>query len=193
MTKEKSDTVSHLLEEVREGRAGAFDKLFELVHAELRQVARRKWPETPHGQTLQPTELVHEVYLRLIRKPDRDWKNRSHFFAIAARAMHDIIVERARKHDAAKRRAPGQRVPTYEISVSRDTPPVDILDLEDALTRLQAVDGACYDVTILRVYGELTGEETADAMRVSASTVDRKWKYAKAWLHRELSGSSQSY
>ena len=88
---------------------------------------------------------------------------------------------------------PGQRVPTYEISVSRDTPPVDILDLEDALTRLQAVDVACYDVTILRVYGELTGEETANAMRVSESTVDRKWKYAKAWLHRELSGSSQSY
>lgn len=191
MTNAKSDTVSQLLEEVREGRTGAFDELFQLVHAELRQVAQRKWPQTPQGQTLQPTELVHEVYLRLTRKPDRDWKNRSHFFAIAARAMHDIIVERARKHDAAKRRPPGRRVPTYEISVSRDTPPVDILALEDALTRLREVDGACYDVTILRVYGELTGDETANAMRVSPSTVDRKWKYAKAWLHRELSGSSK--
>lgn len=190
MTNTKSDTVSHLLGNVREGRTGAFDELFELVHAELRQVARRKWPPTPHGQTLQPTELVHELYLRLTRKPSRDWKNRSHFFAIAARAMHDIIVERARKHDTAKRRPPGQRVPTYEISVYRNTPPVDILDLEDALARLQAVDVVCYDVTILRVFGELTGNETASAMRVSASTVDRKWKYAKAWLHRELSGSS---
>ncbi len=184
-----SDRVKHLLTQVREGRGGAFDELFELVHAELRGIAQRKWRKVPPGDTLQPTALVNEVYLRLTRKENRDWKNRTHFFAIAARAMHDIIVERARKHEADKRKPKGKRVPTYEISVSADTPPIDILALDGALSRLQSIDPACYDVTIFRVFGELTGDETAVAMRVSASTVDRKWKYAKAWLHRELSDS----
>ena len=187
MTGADSGRVSHLLTQVREGREGAFDELFELVHAQLRDIAHRKWRKVPPGDTLQPTALVNEVYLRLTRKQNPDWKDRSHFLAIAARAMHDIIVERTRKHEADKRKPRGKRVPTYDICVSAETPAVDILDLETILHRLRSIDEKCHDVVVCIVFGRLTGDETAEALRVSPSTVDRKWKYAKAWLHRELS------
>ncbi|MCH9033848.1 MAG: RNA polymerase subunit sigma [Planctomycetes bacterium] len=191
MANSDSGRVTQLLADVRAGRHGATDELFGLVHTELRNVARRKWLNVPPGDTLQPTALVHEVYLRLTAKADRDWKNRVHFFAVAARAMHDIIVERARRHEAKKRKPPGQGTPDYEVSLSPETPPIDLSALKQSLSRLESHNKTSYDVAIVRIFCELTGDETAAALGVSTSTVDRKWKFAKAWLHRELSRISE--
>lgn len=183
--------VTQLLADVRAGRHGATDELFELVYTELKNVARRKWLNVPPGDTLQPTALVHEVYLRLTAKADRNWENRVHFFACAARKMHDILVERARSHDAKKRKPPGQRVPELEVSMAPESPPIDLSALLQSLSRLKTHNEASHDVVIVRCFSGLTGDETAAALKVSTSTVDRKWKFAKAWLHQDLSRISE--
>jgi RNA polymerase sigma factor (TIGR02999 family) len=169
------------------GDRPSLDTLLPLVYDELRRLASHYLRGERPGQTLQPTALVHEAYLRLLKdRPDR-WQNRAHFCAIAAHSMRQILIERARARDAQKRGGGAPRV-TFDESLPVSAPDgqVDLLALDAALERLAALDADQARIVELRYFGGLTIEETADAMGISAATVKRHWAVARAWLAREL-------
>lgn len=156
------------------------------MYAELRAMARNRLARQQNA-SLQPTELVHEMYGRLFDKRQLNWENRRHFFAVAARAMQDIVVERAR---AAARDKRGGGVRAIPLSLATDVAaelPGDLLLLDVALERLSEADPVAAEVVRLRYFVGLTGDETAHALGVSPTTVDRRWTFARAWLLRELS------
>lgn len=175
-----------------EGDRQSLESLLPIVYQELRRLAagyiRRERP----GQTLQPTALVHEAYLRLMKdRPDR-WQNRAHFCAIAAHSMRQILIERARARGALKRGGVRQRVTLDEALLPGADPSFDLLALDEALERLSAMDGEQARLVELRFFGGLTVEETAEAMAISPATVKRHWAVARAWLARELEAGSQT-
>jgi RNA polymerase sigma factor (TIGR02999 family) len=166
------------------------DALMPQVYAELRRLAAHYLRGERPGQTLQPTALVHEAYLRLLKdRPDR-WQNRSHFCAIAAHAMRQILIERARARDAEKRGGGRARVTLDESLAAGGDRSIDILALDEALERLAALDPEQARIVELRFFGGLTVEETADALGSSPATVKRHWAVARAWLARELNPAS---
>lgn len=178
--------ISILLERVRDGDARARDQVVAAVYSELRAMAHNRLAHQQNG-SLQPTELVHEMYGRLFGKGQLNWENRRHFFAVAARAMQDIVVERAR---AAVRDKRGGGSPDLPLSQATDVAtelPEDLLLLDVALERLAEADPVAAEVVRLRYFMGLTGDETAVALGVSPTTVDRRWTFARAWLLRELS------
>jgi RNA polymerase sigma-70 factor (ECF subfamily) len=161
------------------------------VYQELRRLAANYLRRERPGQTLQPTALVHEAYLRLLKdKPDR-WQNRAHFCAIAAHSMRQILIERARARGAQKRGGARQRITLDERLLPGGEPSIDLLALDEALERLAAIDPEQARLVELRFFGGLTVEETAAAMDISPATVKRHWTIASAWLARELQGNSQ--
>ena len=168
------------------------DALLPIVYEELRRLAAAYLRRERPGQTLQPTALVHEAYLRLMKdRPDR-WQNRAHFCAIAAHSMRQILIERARARGALKRGGAQPRVTLDEALVAadgREEPSVDLVALDDALARLEAIDAEQARLVELRFFGGLTIEETAEAMNISPATVKRHWTVARAWLARELAGT----
>jgi RNA polymerase sigma factor (TIGR02999 family) len=168
------------------------DALLPIVYEELRRLAAAYLRRERPGQTLQPTALVHEAYLRLMKdRPDR-WQNRAHFCAIAAHSMRQILIERARARGAQKRGGAQPRVTLDEALVAadgREEPSVDLVALDDALARLEAIDAEQARLVELRFFGGLTIEETAEAMNISPATVKRHWTVARAWLARELAGT----
>jgi RNA polymerase sigma-70 factor (ECF subfamily) len=166
----------------------SLDSLLPLVYKELRRLAAGYLRREKPGQTLQPTALVHEAYLRLMKdRPDR-WQNRAHFCAIAAHSMRQILIERARARGAAKRGGGGPRVTLDEALLASEDRSIDLLALDEALERLAALDPEQARLVELRFFGGLTVEETAEAMSISPATVKRHWTIAKAWLTRELEG-----
>jgi RNA polymerase sigma-70 factor (ECF subfamily) len=168
------------------------DTLLPIVYQELRRLAASYLRRERPGQTLQPTALVHEAYLRLLKdKPDR-WKNRAHFCAIAAHSMRQILIERARARGAQKRGGAQPRVTLDEALVAGGNRAIDLVALDEALERLAAIDPEQARLVELRFFGGLTVEETAEAMDISPATVKRHWTVARAWLARELEGSSQA-
>ena len=170
----------------------SLDSLLPAVYQELRRLAASYIRHERPGQTLQPTALVHEVYLRLMKdRPDR-WQNRAHFCAIAAHSMRQILIERARARGAQKRGGPQPRVTLDEALVAGGTQSFDLLALEEALQRLAALDPEQARLVELRFFGGLTVEETAEAMSISPATVKRHWAVARAWLARELEGRSRA-
>lgn len=182
-------TVTLLLEGARQGDEQALATLMPLIYDELRRLAagflRRERP----GQTLQPTALVHELYLRLLQDSHLSWQSRAHFFGIAARSMRQILVERARAHHAAKRGGGRVRI-TFdpELLVAASSPPLDLEALDEALTRLAAFDAELARTVEVRFFGGLSIDEAAEALQVSPATVKRRWTLARAWLARELGG-----
>jgi RNA polymerase sigma factor (TIGR02999 family) len=172
-----------------ESEQQSLDSLLPIVYQELRRLAAGYLRRERPGQTLQPTALVHEAYLRLMKdRPDR-WKNRAHFCAIAAHSMRQILIERARARGALKRGGAQPRVTLDEALVAGGTQSFDILALDDALERLGALDPEQARLVELRFFGGLTVEETAEAMSISPATVKRHWAITRAWLARELEGS----
>jgi RNA polymerase sigma factor (TIGR02999 family) len=164
------------------------DTLLPLVYQELRRLAAAYLRREKPGQTLQPTALVHEAYLRLLKdRPDR-WQNRAHFCAIAAHSMRQILIERARARGAAKRGGVRQRITLDDRLVAGGDRSIDLLALDEALVRLAELDPDQARLVELRFFGGLTVEETAAAMEISPATVKRHWTVAKAWLTRELEG-----
>jgi RNA polymerase sigma factor (TIGR02999 family) len=162
------------------------DALLPVVYEELRRLAAAYLRRERPGQTLQPTALVHEAYLRLMKdRPDR-WQNRAHFCAIAAHSMRQILIERARARGAQKRGGAQPRVTLDESLVAGQSPSVDLVSLDEALERLEAIDPEQARLVELRFFGGLTIEETAEAMKISPATVKRHWTIARAWLAREL-------
>lgn len=184
--------VTLLLAAAQAGESRASEELLPLVYDELRRLASAHMAREPSGSTLQPTALVHEAYLRLLGESEVRWRDRGHFFGAAALAMRRILVDRARERAALKRgggiaRAGGDAVDAIAAPESTDaTEPVDLLALDRALDRLNARDPRQADVVMLRYFGGLTIEQTADALGLSAGTVKNEWTFARAWLRREL-------
>jgi RNA polymerase sigma factor (TIGR02999 family) len=175
--------VSELLHTWRNGDRGALDRLIPLVHDELRRLAEACMRGERPGHTLQPTALVHEAYLRLVGS-EVAWKDRAHFFAVAATTMRRVLVDHARAKARGKRA--GRPVSLEESLLVAPDRADDLLVVDDALDRLAARDPRAARVVELHFFGGLTYEETAEALGVSAATVDRDLRFARAWLHREL-------
>jgi RNA polymerase sigma-70 factor, ECF subfamily len=168
------------------GDRQSLDSLLPVVYQELRRLAAAYIRNEKPGQTLQPTALVHEAYLRLMKDRPERWQNRAHFCAIAAHSMRQILIERARARNAQKRWGDKARVTLDEALVHGGEQSVDLLALDSALERLAALDPEQARIVELRFFGGLTVEETADELGVSPATVKRHWTVARAWLTREL-------
>jgi RNA polymerase sigma factor (TIGR02999 family) len=167
---------------------GPTDELIQLVYSELRALARAWIAREPPGQTLPPTALVHEAYLRLVTDPSLRWENRRHFFAAAAEAMRRILIERARRMARHKRGGGQPHVSLDEVLTPGDAPAAeDVLAINLALERLEAIDADMSTVVKLRYFGGLTIDETARALDLSPRAVNRSWTAARVWLKRELS------
>lgn len=185
MSTQAPSPVTRLLARIGKGDKRAADQLFPLVYNELRAIARAQLADERPGQTLQPTALVHEAYLRLVTEEDRNLRNRSHFMAAAARAMRRILIERARAKLSLKR---GQRPKKTTLEEFPQEQPelADLLALDQALERLQQHDEDMARVVELRYFLGLKIGETAQVMEASERTTSRRWTRAKAWLYREL-------
>ena len=168
------------------GDRQSLDSLLPVVYQELRRLAAAYIRNEKPGQTLQPTALVHEAYLRLMKDRPERWQNRAHFCAIAAHSMRQILIERARARNAQKRWGDKARVTLDEALVRGGEQSVDLLALDSALERLTALDPEQARIVELRFFGGLTVEETAEQLGVSPATVKRHWTVARAWLAREL-------
>ena len=162
-------------------------ELLPQVYEELRRLARRYLRRERPGQSIQATALVHEAYLRLLKDKRQAWKGRTHFFAIAATSMRQILIERARARAASKRGGSRVRVTMGEAIVPGSEPSVDLLALDEALTKLAHFDSQQARIVELRFFAGLNIEQAAEATGVSPATVKRDWNMAKAWLRRELS------
>jgi RNA polymerase sigma factor (TIGR02999 family) len=183
--------VSQLVEEAGRGKAEAMAELLPVVYQELRRVAAGYLRRERPGQTLQATALVHEAYLRLLREQHVSWQNRAHFCAIAANSMRQILVERARARNAAKRGGGFHRITLDDALAPAETPGVDVEALDQALSRLAALDADQARLVELRYFGGLTIEETAEVLGISPATVKRSWTVAKAWLKKELDAAPE--
>ncbi len=178
--------VTQLLLDWSDGHQGALDQLMPLVYDELRRLASHYLRHERPGHTLQPTALVHEAYLRLVGEENRRWENRAHFFAIAAQLMRRILVEHARSHHAAKRGGAAPKLALAEAADLAQASGMDLVSLDEALSRLAAIDPQQSRIVELRFFGGLTVEETAEVLGVSPNTVKYEWRLAKAWFLREL-------
>lgn len=164
------------------------DRLLPVVYEELRRLARAAMAKEPPGHTLQPTALVHQAYLRLVENGGKQWNGRGHFFCAAAQAMRRILVERARKYQCVKHGAGRQRWQLESAQLASDGMDFDLLALDEALDKLREIDARKSEIVALRYFAGLTIEETAAALGLSETVIKGEWRYAKAWLHRELSG-----
>jgi RNA polymerase sigma factor (TIGR02999 family) len=181
--------ITQVLDAVAAGDRQAAAQLLPLVYAELRRLAALRLSQEAPGQTLQPTALVHEAYLRLVGDADeRCWNSRGHFFGAAAEAMRRILVESARRKQRVKHGGELQRVDLDAQDVPVRPPPEEVLALDEALTRLAAQDPDAAQVVDLRFFAGLSIEEAAEALGVSRATAYRQWTYAKAWLRCEIGG-----
>jgi RNA polymerase sigma-70 factor (ECF subfamily) len=179
--------VHELVDRATRGDKPALEALMPMVYAELRRLAAHYLKGERPGQTLQPTALVHEAYLKLLKDRPERWQNRAHFCAIAAHAMRQILIERARARDALKRGGGQPRVTFDEgLPVTQPEQSVDVIALDSALDRLAALDASQARIVELRYFGGLSIEETAEAMGISPATVKRHWAVARAWLAKEL-------
>jgi RNA polymerase sigma factor (TIGR02999 family) len=156
--------------------------LLPALYAELRRLAAALTARRGPGQTLTPTALVHEAYLRLARRPGAGWEGPRHFFGAAAQAMREILIEQARRKGRLKRGGGGRRVELAEGMAWIEPPADDVLALDEAVRRLQAEDARLAEIVMLRYYTGLSVEETARVVGVSVSTLTRDWRYARAWL-----------
>jgi RNA polymerase sigma factor (TIGR02999 family) len=181
--------VTRILSAVEQGDPHAASRLLPLVYDELRLLAAQKLAHEPSGQTLQPTALVHEAYLRLVGEAEeQSWDSRGHFFAAAAEAMRRILVDNARRKGSQKRGGDRARA-DFEVSdLAAPELREDLLALDEALNRLAAADPQAARLVQLRYFAGLTLAEAAQVLGVSARTADRLWAYARAWLHQALEG-----
>jgi RNA polymerase sigma-70 factor (ECF subfamily) len=189
---ENEGKVTHLLKQLRSGKKEAESRLIEVVYPELRRIAMRYMRGERPGHSLQATALVNEAYLRLLGEGDRNFQNRSHFFAVAATQMRLILVDHARRKKTQKRQGERVRVELTDIVAISEDRLDDVLEIDAALERLREWDPRQCKIVELRFFAGLTEEEVAEVLELSPRTVKRDWKVAKAWLYGELSARSQS-
>jgi RNA polymerase sigma factor (TIGR02999 family) len=164
----------------------AAEEILPLVYNDLRRHAGAQMAREPGGQTLQPTALVHEAWLRLVGGESQRWQNRAHFFGAAAEAMRRILVENARRKSRLKRGRGQLRLDIDEIELAETTPEEKLLLVNDAVERLQVEDPERARVVVLKFFGGFTNEEVAQSLGVTERTIERHWAFAKAWLYRSI-------
>jgi RNA polymerase sigma factor (TIGR02999 family) len=179
-----------LLNSARDGDHQALDAVFVRVYDELRRLAHRVRGGASN-QTINTTALVHEAYLKLVPSPQRDWESRKHFFGVAARAMRQVLVDAARRRQSQKRGGGEVRVTFDDQGAAAATRIEELVELDDALRRLAALDERQVRVVEHRFFAGLTTQETAAVMELSVPTVERDWRAARAWLARELRGAAE--
>ena len=178
--------VTTLLAAWGKGDSSALNQLIPLVYAELYRIARRVWNRHQLENTLQPTELINEAYLKFANAEISSYQDRCHFFAVACTAMRQILVNHAKSRLAAKRGEGRERIPLDEVERAADQESAEIVSLHEALEALQAIDPRKSKVVEMRYFGGLSVEETAEALGLSIGTVNRDWSLAKSWLIREM-------
>ena len=178
--------VTQILNAIERGDRHAADELLPLVYEELRKLAAHKMSNEASGQTLQPTALVHEAWLRLTGNENVKWDGRAHFFAAAAEAMRRILIDNARRKRAQRHGGGQQRVDVAEIEIPGPADEDELLAVNDALDRFATVDATKAELVKLRYFVGMTLEETASALGISEPTAKRWWTYARAWLFREI-------
>ena len=189
MSAPPGEELTRLLHEWSSGRSDALPRLMELVYPELHRIAARHLSRERAGHTLQPTALVNEAYLRLAQQqPGKQWSDRTHFFAVAARVVRAVLVDHARARGAAKRGDGAVGVELDDAHASIAARPVDLLDLDAALVELEAMNAEQSRIVELRYFAGLSIDETAAALNTSPSTVKRGWLAAKTWIRRRLDG-----
>jgi RNA polymerase sigma factor (TIGR02999 family) len=174
--------VTHILDRVQLGDPKAAEELLPLVYEALRQLAARKMAGEAAGHTLQPTALVHEAWLRLVRTPDQTWQNRTHFFRTAAECMRRILIDHARRKQQVRHGGGLDRVSLEGLDLADDHDGQRLLQVNEALERLAAEDAAKAEIVKLRFFAGLENREIAALLGVSERTVERAWRFAKAWL-----------
>lgn len=178
--------VTQLLREIREGRQDALDELFPIVYGELRALARRELRREHQLRTIEATGLVHEAYCKLIDQTRADFRDRSHFLKVAARAMRQALVDAARERLAAKRGGNWERVTMSGVDLGFEIPLRELVALDRALDRLEEMEPRLRQVVELRYFAGMTAEETAEVLGVTERTVHRDWVKARAWLYKEI-------
>lgn len=178
--------ITRVLDEIQRGNERAAGELLPLVYEELRKLAAHKMASEAPGQTLQPTALVHEAWLRLTGDESKTWDNRGHFFAAAAEAMRRILIERARAKSRLRRGSRAEHVPLEQVTIASDDPPDTVLAINEALVRLTVRDPFKAEVVKMRYFVGLSQDEIAQALGVSVPTVRRHWAIARAWLYAEI-------
>ncbi len=178
--------ISLLIQELQAGDASAADRLTPLLYPELRRLAARHLRSEPSGHTLQPTALVHEAYMRLVEQRRVEWQGRAHFLTLAARMMRRILIDHARKKNAARRGGDAVHVTLTDPAGPRPVPALDVLALDEALHELARIDERAADVVGLRFFGGLNNTEVAEVQGTSTATVKRDWAFARAWLRSAL-------
>ncbi len=180
-------SVTQILGQIESGDPAAAEQLLPLVYAELRKLAAGRLAQEKPGQTLQATALVHDAYIRLVDvEKAKHWDSRGHFFGAAAEAMRRILVENARRKQRLKRGGQMHRSPLEDVEVQSEVPSDDLLALDEAITKLEAEDPEKAKIVQLRFFAGLSHEEAASVVGVSAVTAKRHWRYARAWLRREI-------
>ncbi len=180
--------VTQLLQKWGEGDRDALNLLMPIVHADLRQLARRRMRSLPPGSTLQATALVNEVYLRLVDANSVKWQDRAHFFAIAAKLMRQVAADNARARNRIKRGGGVSPIALEDVDAISPLPDVNLIALDDALDRLAVLDARKARVVEMRFFGGLQNGEIAEVLQVSIDTVKRDWSFSKLWLAREVKG-----
>jgi RNA polymerase sigma factor (TIGR02999 family) len=183
----RNPDVTQLLADWAKGDQSAIDKLFPLVHAELRRIARRQMNQERAGHTLQATALVNEAYLKLAGQEGLEWQNRAHFFAVCAQVMRHVLIDHARAHARDKRGGGAIQVSLNDVALPAAEQAEHLVALDEALRSLERVDPQKGRIVELRYFGGLSIEETAEVLNVSPRTVRREWQRSKAWLYRMIS------
>ena len=180
------DEISRLIADAQDGDRRASEELLPLLYHELRRLAAARMARERPGQTLQPTALVHEAYLRLMSDAHQGWQGRGHFFAAAAEAMRRILIERARRHGRIKHGGDRRRTTLDDGPAESEPDAEEMIALDRSLSRLEEKDPAMAQVVKLRYFAGLTVPETASAMEISPRQVNRHWTAARAWLKRDM-------
>lgn len=180
--------VTRILEAIGGGDQAALDRLLPLVYDELRRLAAARLSHEAPGQTLQATALVHEAYLRLVGGAEPRFETRGHFFTAAAEAMRRILIDRARSKGRQKRGGRAKRLELNELDLAAPPPDDELLDLDEALSKLEQEDRVKAELVKLRFFAGLSVEQAAVALGISRATADRFWAFARAWLYHEIAG-----
>jgi RNA polymerase sigma factor (TIGR02999 family) len=184
----KESEITGILAAWRNGSEQAIESLVPLVEKELRKIARRQLRRERENHTLQTTALINEAYLKLVKASDIDWQNRAHFFAISAKIMRRILVNSARDAKAQKRGGAAETINIEDAVIFTPERSKQLLDLDDALRRLESFDELKSRIVEMRYFSGMSIEETAEALRVSPSSVSLHWRLARAWLKKEIGG-----
>jgi RNA polymerase sigma-70 factor (ECF subfamily) len=182
--------ITELLRSWSKGDQSALDQLIQLVYPELRRLAKRYMGRERSAHTLQTSALINEAYLKLVGKPEIEWRDRVHFFAVAAQVMRRILIDHARSHHYAKRGAGAHHVPLDETAIINNERAAEFVALNDALIALEQIDARKSRIVELRFFGGLTVDEVAELLKLSPITIKREWRSAKAWLHLQISGTA---